>query len=419
MAYGDFAGDRDLMRAWEHFCDRLKASGKRVFKDQNPAIAAQRVDGFRYLAQNLGQAYDLALETRNTKYPVIHPFCGPFRKLGGDNADCIYLQAWIDGQSQYKISGNRGQARFFNIAVQGPRGLAAYGGHAKTVLHEPFGDVPEANIFGHRLKTDWDGSFELYIGGEKRGPNWLPSTKGTRKLFFRQYFDNFEEEAAQLRIERVGMDGPRPIPSPQEMIEAMNWAADFVYNVVDYWPDWTWANSDAIDENAVNQFKGELIPAGGGVASNLAESDRKRGRVAIAMHWQLLDDEALVLEFENYQAFWMITCEGMFGNSMDFLYRPVSYTPSRSHVDADGRVRFVMCGNDPGVHNWIDTQGYRSGQVAFRSVQSEHLPDFRTQVVKAADVSRFLPADTRRVTAEERSALMLERFHAIQRRYRI
>ena len=142
MAYGDFAGDADLMHAWEHFCDRLKAAGTRVFKDANPAIAAQRVDGFRYLTQNLGQAYDLALETKNTKYPAIHPFCSPTRKLGSDNADCVYLQAWIDGESTYRIFGNRGQARFFNIAVQGPRGLAAYGGHARAILHEPFGDVP-------------------------------------------------------------------------------------------------------------------------------------------------------------------------------------------------------------------------------------------------------------------------------------
>src|SRR5258706_2419091 len=94
MAYGDFAGDRELMQAWSHFCDGLKAAGRRVFKDQNPATALQRVDGFRYLAQNLGQAYDLALETRNTQYPAIYPFCSPTRKLGSDNADCVYLQAW-------------------------------------------------------------------------------------------------------------------------------------------------------------------------------------------------------------------------------------------------------------------------------------------------------------------------------------
>lgn len=418
MAYGDFAGDADLMHAWEHFCDRLKAAGTRVFKDANPAIAAQRVDGFRYLTQNLGQAYDLALETKNTKYPAIHPFCSPTRKLGSDNADCVYLQAWIDGESTYRIFGNRGQARFFNIAVQGPRGLAAYGGHARAILHEPFGDVPEANLFGQDLKTEPDGSFELFIGGEKRGPNWLPTTKGTRKLFFRQYFDSFDERSAEMRIERVGMDTPRPIPTPAEMIEAMGWAADFVHNVVDYWPDWTWANSDAVDENALNRFAGEQMPKPG-QAADVHASDKRRGRVAAQMHWQLMDDEALILEWRNYDAFWMITNEGLFGNSMDFLYRPVSYTPSRTHVDSDGMVRFVMNGSDPGVSNWVDTQGYRSGQLSFRSVQSDHLPEIRTRVVKAADTRRYLPPDTKLASREDRVAQLLKRFHAIQQRYRI
>ena len=33
------------------------------------------------------------------------------------------------------------------------------------VLHEPFGDIPEANIVGDQLTIGDDGSFELYIGG--------------------------------------------------------------------------------------------------------------------------------------------------------------------------------------------------------------------------------------------------------------
>ena len=74
-------------------------AGDLVFKDLNPGTALQRVDGFRYLTQNLSQAFDLALETRNTKYPAFQVFCSPTRKLGSDNADCIYIQAWIDGDS--------------------------------------------------------------------------------------------------------------------------------------------------------------------------------------------------------------------------------------------------------------------------------------------------------------------------------
>ena len=216
MAFGDGDHDEELRDAWHDFCDRLKAAGDLVFKDTNAPHPLQRADGFRFLTQNLGQAFDLALETKDTRYPVIHPFCGPDRKLGGDNADFVYLQAWIDGESVYKISGHRGTARFINFTVQGPRPEKdVYYGADHPNLHEPFGDVPEANLLGDDLVTEWDGSFVLYIGGPERGPNWLPTTPGSRKLFLRQGFDSWDEEAAAFRIERIDMDEPRPVPTPR------------------------------------------------------------------------------------------------------------------------------------------------------------------------------------------------------------
>ena len=67
-------------------------------------------------------------------------FCSPTRKLGSDNADCIYIQAWIDGSSVYRITGKRSTARMWNITVQGPRSDKAYGtelsGEEKTALLE-------------------------------------------------------------------------------------------------------------------------------------------------------------------------------------------------------------------------------------------------------------------------------------------
>src|SRR5262249_5124429 len=140
MAYGDSPYDKPLYADWSAFCDRLKEAGMRVFKDANPPTALQRVDGFRYLTENLSQAFDLATENKATKYPRFLAFCPPTRKLGSDNADGIYLQAWIDGDSVYKISGKKGTARFWNIAVQGPRSDTAYGNKTSRPLHEPFGD---------------------------------------------------------------------------------------------------------------------------------------------------------------------------------------------------------------------------------------------------------------------------------------
>ena len=98
--------------------DRVRP-GDEVFKEHNPANPLQRADAFRFLTQNLGQAFDLALETRDTRYPMLHAFCTPTRKLGGDAADFTYRQAWIDGRHVYRISGNTGNEAGGGSQTQG------------------------------------------------------------------------------------------------------------------------------------------------------------------------------------------------------------------------------------------------------------------------------------------------------------
>jgi hypothetical protein len=414
MAFGDSPHDEAVRDAWHRFCEQLKAAGDLVFKDHNPATSLQRADGFRFLTQNLSQAFDLALETRDTRHPMLHAFCAPNRKLGADNADFVYLQAWIDGQSVYKITGNKGSARFLNFAVQGPRPEKdVYYDADVPNLHEPFGDTPEANLLGRDLKAEWDGSFVLYIGGPEREPNWLPTTAGSRKLFIRQGFDRWEEESAQFRIERLGMDEPRRLPTHETILESVRWAGDFLTGAMRDWPDRELRIESLFGENEINKFPASRYA---GIAE---ERDQRRGRFINTMHWRLAPDEALIIEFENYDGFWMFTNMGTFWNSMDYLYRPVSYTPSRTAVDSDNRVRLVMTHADPGYANWLDTQGFEEGYLTYRNVLSRVFPPIETKLVKLRELPGHLPEDSRRVSPEERSRQLHERFNAIRRRYRI
>lgn len=407
MSFGASPDDAALRSAWQQFCTRLQQAGERAFKDENPATPLQRADAFRFLTQNLGQAFDLALETRDTRYPALHAFCGPTRKLGGDAADLVYLQAWIDGESVYRISGNKGTARFLNFTVQGPR-PGQQPGTGIPSLHEPFGDLPEANLFGHQLLTEADGSFELYIGGPQRPPNWLPTTPGSRKLFLRQGFDRWDERPAQLRIERVGMSQPPRLPTPQIMADAMDWAGQFVTGLMRDWPDHPYRYSSAVDAVNVNRFASDA-------AADAA--DAKRGRAVAHLCWQLAPDEALIVEFDHHEDFWMLTNSGAFFNSMDYRYRPVSYTPSRTAIDQDGKVRLILSHDDCGYHNWLDTQGFVRGNLSYRALLSQAATSFATRLVKRAALAEALPADSATVTAEQRAAQLHARFEGIGRRY--
>jgi len=409
MAYGDGPDDQALRAAWRGFCEGLELAGEQAFKDLNPAASMYRVDALRFLTQNLGQAFDLALETRDTRYPQLHYFCSPTRKLGSDAADFIYQQAWIDGESEYRIRGHLGSVRFLNFTIQGARPSHQPGSDVPT-LHEPFGDIPEANLFGHDLIADAQGYFELYIGGAERPANWLPTTPQSRKLFIRQGFDRWDETPASLAIERVDMNTPKPLPGAKQLIDAMAWASDFVQGLMRDWPDHPNRFSPFVDAEHPNAFPPDP-------SANTRSDDRKRGRAIAHLCWALEADEALIIEFDAHTGFWMLSNMGVFMNSMDFRYRPVSYTPSRSVVDEDGKHRFVLCAVDPGVHNWIDTQGFERGNLTYRNLLGAHPTQFQTRLVPRQQLLEFLPATTCIVSSEQREAQLWTRFRAIQRRF--
>ena len=411
MAYGDGAEDDALRAGWRAFCDQLKAAGDQAFKDANPAEPLLRADAFRFLTQNLGQAFPLALETKDPAYPQIHYSTQPYMKLGGDVSDFTYRQAWISGEHAYRITGRKGTARWFNLTVQGPK-PAKMPGTDFAPLHEPFGDVPESNIFGHQIKADADGAFELWIGGPERSENWLPTTPGSRKLFIREAFDQWFETPTTLTIERVGMDAPRPMPSPARMVEAFAWAGEFVTGMMRDWPEHSWMTSGGVcDPEQRNVFPADRN------ANDAA--DARRGRMAANMVWRLAPDEALIVEMDMHDGFWLFGMNAVFVESMDYLYRCTSYSPARSKVDGDGVVRFVIAHDDPGVHNWLDTQGFSDGNLGYRNLMSQNSAPFRTSLVKRADVLAALPQDTAMVTREERAAHLQDRYHSIKLRFGI
>ena len=209
-----------------------------------------------------------------------------------------------------------------------------------------------------------------------------------------------------MRIERIDMASPKPLPTPDAMVEAMAWAGDFVTGLMSDWPEFpfTYGGVDADHPNAFPHV-GE------------SDADRKRGRAAANMYWELQPDEALVIEFEAHDGLWMLSNMGVFFNSMDYLYRPVSYTPSRTRVDRDGRIRLVVAHRDPHVHNWLDTQGFERGNLTYRHMLEGVPVALHTRTVKYDGLMSALPAGTATVTAEERTAAMWERFHGIRRRY--
>ena len=81
----------------------------------------------------------------------------------------------------------------------------------------------------------------------------------------------------------------------------------------------------------------------------------------------------------------------------------------RDGVDADGVLRVVVSTTDPGVANWMDTTGYRTGVVQCREIGSVEVPELTAQVVPLASLRDHLPPDTAYVTPEERAERAAQR----------
>ena len=89
-----------------------------------------------------------------------------------------------------------------------------------------------------------------------------------------------------------------------------------------------------------------------------------------------------------------------------------------ARTDADGLFRTVISAQDPGVPNWLDTTGLRTGIIQARFEGCDSWPEFKTSVIKVADVRSHVPADTPMITAEQRDASIRVRRKGAQMRKR-
>ncbi len=108
---------------------------------------------------------------------------------------------------------------------------------------------------------------------------------------------------------------------------------------------------------------------------------------------------------------------GVFFNSMDYPLPPGELHARRTAVDGDGKVRLVLAHDDPGYHNWLDTQGFERGNLTYRNLMSSTVTRFRTEVVKRGALGAAMPQGSTLVTPEERLTQMRARFDGIRQRY--
>jgi hypothetical protein len=107
--------------------------------------------------------------------------------------------------------------------------------------------------------------------------------------------------------------------------------------------------------------------------------------------------------------------------SYEYRTRTSSLNHTQLRPDADGRFRWVISAQDPGVFNWLDGGGQLRGTILLRW---HHLPGnivpgadvITTEIVKLHELREHLPPDTRYVDAAGRAAQREQRLRDYQQR---
>jgi hypothetical protein len=388
------AGDDDLTAAWHRLCERLAAIGTRVGEEPFPTSGSEHADDVRHVARQLVLALQGELEHGDPAQPSFHRYEEPWAQWGGPNPDNVYTRAAIDPTATYRVTGDVTGVRTAIVSlVDGDMHLGKYGVFEERTLAD--------------LDVASDGTLELWISPDAHDGNWMPAHEDARYLLVRQYQCDWEQDrVATLTIEHVGMLGtPGAAPTEADVAGALGRAGDWVERSVEYWCTYVERARASLPRNAMAP---PGTPKGG--APNIAYG---------AGWWELGADEALVITTERPDAdYWGFTVHHRFRlDSGDFASRSTSINMTQAFVDDDGAIRIVVAAGDPGVPNWIDTEGRAEGMLVYRSVDTRTRPVPDAAVVPLSDVRTQLPAGHPVVDASTRRAQLARRRAAVLARY--
>ena len=358
------------------FADAVLEAEKVVRGAKHVQTAQDLAEGYDYLAGSIQASLHLAWAYQRD-FPYFVQSTGPYTKLGLDNPDALYLHSYLRDDAEYIVTGVRGSTRDLSFQV--------LNGDYSPV------EVPDSiTAFDDReLEIAPDGSFELRFGPPRTSPppGYFALGAGSAMLVVREvYGDWAAERRGTLRIQRADKVGQAPEP-PDEALLAKRYAVAgkiLLSRLRTFlaFPEWFYLN-----EPVNTMTPPRRTP--GGLASQFSS----------AGHFDLAPDQAMIVTVPDagrdvapYQG---IQLGSMWYISLDYINHQTSLTADQARRDPDGKLRFVISQRDPGVANWLELTGRRSGYVQIRWQRLAHDlgPEYgpQVEVVAAASVPDCLP----------------------------
>ena len=386
----------DPADAWRQFCGRIAEAGAAALADPIAAGERSQAEGLRCLTRQLVFAVQHAVEFRDPDFPAFHRFDDDVTKWGGPNADNHYLRCAIDPSGLYRLTADVAGCRDAILSLgEGDMQLGQYGVFSEVAL----GDL---HLHNDRLA--------VMIGPERPegAADWMATNPAVRQLGIRVYVCDWSADAIpDFYIERLDRPSDRPERLTVDRIAAaLDEAADWVERSVPFWLRFMEQSRERNTDN---------VPAPPTQARGGADNIAYGGGF-----WNLGADEAWLISFEPPEAFtWSIqTHTWPWFESGDLAHAQTSLNDMQAHTDRDGVVRALVSHEDPGVPNWIDTEGRPVGMCIYRWVGASAMPAADAVVVPLAELRQYLPADHPTVTEDQRRQQLEARRRGVHRRFR-
>ena len=341
--------------ALREMIDLLKEVDEHWCSEERNLTSAEDVAGSHRALMHILEAGLVGYFEQDPHRPDFRRIVTPSRKLTGDNSDAIYFDAPIDPRLAYVIRGNMHQAAYFSMTIE--EGAADGGLPTATcgVLNDTQIDIGD------------DGSFTVQLGGEPRERNWLALGANASRVTTRHYFEHAIPAAMDplleptMRIECVSeTDAPPPPPPNDESVSAgIRRVCTMVRARTLEMPQLAGADSPGFVSSTPNLFPQPQPPGDFGLAAFDAHYS-----MAIFV---LAPDEALVMTGKWPDCrFGNVCLWNRFQQTFDYMNRGVSLNRKQTEADEDGRFSMILAHEDPGLPNWLDTEGNLFGLVFWR-----------------------------------------------------
>ena len=344
---------------WDEFCDSLKTLGQQILREETPADAFNKAEGYRYLTRLLRNSLEGVIEAGSPHYPVMRSL-GYMVKMGADNPDNIYTGSSIHGACEYRITGHRGSVFYISFA-------AISGGYGTdgTMITDGFLDTDD-------LQVEADGSFEIILSQQQQAGNWLPLTEKTRALNIRQTFlDRSGERPAQLAIEPLA---PTAAPEPYSAAQLhgdLQRVSRNLHGTVQLFADWS---------ASLKQHMNSLPAADQAYCQSIGGDPNI---FYFHAHWALAPDQALEIRAPRIPQCqtWNFQLDNYWMESLDYRHHRVTVNKHTAQYEPDGSVVLYVARRDPGKGNWIDTAAHSSGTMCWRWIGSDDHPELETRLI--------------------------------------